>query len=150
MARFKQKIARVGPDILVEVPPEVSGALGKTGRIPVTGTLNEVPIRSTLMPAGAGRYQLYIGDRMKADAGVKVGDLVEVALELDTGTREQFMIPELEAALEAHPRAKAHFRELPLSHKKKIVNYLDSIESEAGQQENIDKLVAKLEQGRSL
>jgi len=57
---FTARIYKQGINPCVDVPPEVSTALGERGPIPVQGRLNGYPIRATLMPKGEGLYRLYI------------------------------------------------------------------------------------------
>jgi len=130
----------------VDVPPAVIAALGKTGLVPVAGTLNDVPVRTMLVPIGGGRYRLFINEKMRADAKVKVGDLIELILEIDTDSREQLLPPALEAAFEVHSRAKARFDTFPHSHKRQILNYLNSLKTPEALQLDIKKLLVKLEE----
>lgn len=70
MLRFAAPLAQLGPNPYVDVPPRVSTAFGRRGAVAVKRTLNAVPIRATLVPAGGGRHRLYVNGFMRKAAGV--------------------------------------------------------------------------------
>jgi hypothetical protein len=141
---FSATIYKVGVNPYVEVPENVSKCLKKTGYIPVTGTLNGFPIRATLVPVGNGRHRLYINTEMRKKANVTVGDLIHVALVLDTEPREVPMPTAFAAALESNEKAKAAFEKLPPSHQKEILAYLNYLKKPETLKRNIEKVIKSL------
>ncbi|NIS81617.1 MAG: DUF1905 domain-containing protein, partial [Anaerolineales bacterium] len=67
---FFAQIYKLGINPCVDVPTRVSEAFGVRGNVPVVGTLNDVEIRSTLVPIGGGRHRLYINTDMRKRANV--------------------------------------------------------------------------------
>jgi hypothetical protein len=65
LQRFSAKISKVVINPCVDVPESVSVFFGKRGNVPVVGTLNGYPIRTTLVPVGRGRHRLYINGEMR-------------------------------------------------------------------------------------
>lgn len=84
---FTARIRKRGANPYVDAPARMSAALGQRGAVPVRGTLNAVPIRATLVPAGGGRHRLYINGFMRKAAGVDVGDRVRLTLSPDGASR---------------------------------------------------------------
>ena len=60
--------------VCLDLPQEASAALGKRGRIPVTGTLNGVPIRTSVFPTGERGHFMLINKQMQNDARIGAGD----------------------------------------------------------------------------
>jgi uncharacterized protein YdeI (YjbR/CyaY-like superfamily) len=84
----------------------------------------------------------------RAGAGVAGGDEVEADLELDSAPREVTVPPELAAALDAEPAARATFDRLAYSNKSWHVLQVTGAKTEETRQRRITKSVEALKQGR--
>src|SRR5271170_2411158 len=60
----------------------------KPKHIPVIATVNHCSARTTLVPAGAGRYRLQINTALRKAGGADAGDVIGVTLQLDTAPRD--------------------------------------------------------------
>jgi hypothetical protein len=144
---FSGKIYKVGVIRFVDVPADVSRAIGDGAtQVPVEGEVEGVPLRSTLVSRGKGAYRLAIhGDirkKLKVDAGV----FVEIALRRDEESREPVLPPVLVLALRHSPKAQAHFRNMTTSLRRQIVRYLTSVKQQSTLERRVAKFVLLLEQ----
>ena len=145
---FAAKIYRVGLIRFVDVPPEISKALGTNAAcIPICGTVEGVPLRTTLVPRGNGRHRLAIHGDIRKKLRIDAGAVVEVSLELDEESREPELPPALILALKYAPRAAREFRGMTTALRRQIVRYLTSAKSEATIERRVAKFVARLERG---
>jgi hypothetical protein len=97
----------------VDVPEEIGRALekesGKKKHIPVIAIANGRSARTTLTPAGGGRYRLQFNATLRRAARTDVGDLVGVELRIDRESRALPVPDDLRDALKAHPKARKAF-----------------------------------------
>jgi hypothetical protein len=126
--QFQATIYKIWMMRHVDVPAEIGRALekesGKKKHIPVVATVNGRSTRTTLVPAGGGRYRLQIITSLrKAGGGVDAGDLIGVELKLDKEPREIPVPPELRAALKDYPKARKEFDRLPPGHRRQLLLY---------------------------
>lgn len=130
-----------------EVPPEVVEALGGGKRPAVTVTINGYTYRSTVFPYTEA-YMLGVSAEHRGPAGVKAGDEIEVTLALDTAPRELEIPPELAAALDADPVAKAFFDGLSYSNKRVFTLSVEGTNNPETKARRVDKAIALLREGR--
>jgi hypothetical protein len=142
--RFRAEIFRVGINPCVDVPQEVSAALGRKRYIPVVGTLNGAPFRSGLVSLGGGRHRLFIDTEMRRDAGVDVGDRAEMVLEYDPEPRIEPAPEQLTRSLEANPAAREAWEGLTPSRRKEILRYLNSLKRPESLHRNVEKVIQEL------
>jgi hypothetical protein len=131
----------------IEVPASAVEALGGSKRPAVTVTLDHYSYRSTVAPMGGGFWVGVNADHREA-SGLRAGDEVQVTLALDTAPRELEVPPELAAALEADPAAKAFFDGLSYSNRRVFtlsVEGTDNLETKA---RRVDKAIALMREGR--
>jgi hypothetical protein len=149
--RFMARIYRVWMMRHVNVPEETSRALvneltaGTKGKrvalstrstrasklqtpkyIPVVAIVNGKSSRTTLVPAGAGRYRLQINTELRKAAGADVGDLIGVVLRIDRSSRSLPVPPDLRAALAEHPKARKAFGRLAPGQLRQFILWFDS------------------------
>jgi hypothetical protein len=110
--RFEARLEAHGGGSFVTVPREVSERLGGRARIPVRGSLNGVPFRSSTMPMGDGGHCVGFRKDQRAAARVEIGDLVVVELARDDEERRVELPRELADALAAEPRLREAFEGL--------------------------------------
>src|SRR5712691_3411287 len=82
-----ERFAGVGTWTFLTLPFRVEDVFGKKGQVKVTGTINGVDYRSSLMPHGDGQHFLVVNKAIRDQAQVNVGDTVLVTMSLDTGER---------------------------------------------------------------
>ena len=70
----------------LSAPFDVEKTFGTRGRVPVRGTINGYPFRSSLMPMG-GCHRMVVNRAMREGAGVKAGDTVKAVMERDAAPR---------------------------------------------------------------
>jgi hypothetical protein len=115
--RFRTTIQQTGRTAMgFEVPVSAVEALAAGKRPPVTVTINGYTYRNTIAVM-SGAYMIGVSSEHRGPAGVGAGDEVDVELTLDTAPREVSVPPELAAALDADPAARATFDKLPHSHR---------------------------------
>jgi hypothetical protein len=81
--------------------------------IPVVATVNSTSIRTTLVPAGAGRYRLQFNAILRKAARADVGNVARVTLKLDLASRDLPIPLELEAATQRNRVVRREFNALP-------------------------------------
>ena len=146
--RFRATILQTGKTTAgIEVPPEVVEALGAGKRPPVRVTLNGYSYRTTVAVMG-GTYMISVSSEHRAASGLKGGDIVDVDLELDTAPREVSVPPELDAALDAEPAARATFDRLSYSNKSWHALQVTGAKTEETRQRRIAKSIEALRAGR--
>jgi hypothetical protein len=111
------------------------GAASKPARspkyIPVLAVVNGKMARTTLMPAGGGRFRMQVSTALRKAARADVGDLVGVELRLDRESRELAVPADLRAGLKAHPRAWKVFETLAPGYRRQVIAWFDSAKSPA-------------------
>jgi hypothetical protein len=146
--RFRTKMLTAGKTALgFEIPPEVIEGLGAGKRPPVLVTINGYTYRNTVAVYG-GVYMIGVSAENRAEAKVKGGDEADVDLELDTAPREVDVPPELQAALDADPAAKATFEKLSYSNKSWHALQVTTTNNPETRARRIEKNVAALREGK--
>lgn len=143
---FSGRIYKVGIIRYVDVPPDISRALGEGAtHVPVEGEVEATPVRTTLVSRGKGCYRLAIhGDirkRLKIDAGA----VVEVALRQDEASREPVLPPVMVLALRNSPKAQAEFRRMTTALRRQIVRYVMQVKQQSTLERRVATLMQSLE-----
>ena len=146
--RFRAIIQQNGKTAMgFEVPPEAVEALGAGKRPPVTVTINGYTYRNTVAVMG-GSYMIGVSSEHRGPAGVRGGEDVDIELELDTAPREVTVPPELQAALDADPAARATFDTLSYSNKSWHALQVTGTNNPETRARRVEKSIAALREGR--
>lgn len=96
--RFRASLVRLGNRVCMLLPRSAGARLGAAYRVPVRGTLNGYPVRTSVFRMREGVRMMLVNREMREQTGAGVGDRVDVALEIDLAART------------AVPRARARAR----------------------------------------
>jgi hypothetical protein len=140
--RFMATIYKIWMMRHVDVPDQVARKLqsqmrggqsaskrAKTARskyIPVVAVIGGKRVRTTIVPAGGGRYRMQINTAQRKAADVDWGDPVTVELRVDLASRTVPIPAGLRAALAKHPKARRGFDEMPPGHRRQFLLWLGS------------------------
>jgi hypothetical protein len=148
MVRFRTTILQAGKTAAgIRIPDEVVESLGAGKRPPVRVTINGYTYRNTVAVMG-GEYMVGVSNEHRQAYGIDGGDEVDVDIELYTAPREVTVPPELQAALDANPAARATFDKLSYSNKSWHALQVTGTKNEETRQRRIEKSIAALAEGR--
>lgn len=145
---FRSTIVQTGKTACgIQVPEAIVEALGGSRRPAVVVTLDHYSYRSTVAPMG-GEWWVGVNADHRAASGLKAGDEVQVTLELDTAPRELEVPAELEAALDADPRARAFFDGLSYSNRRVFTLSVEGTSNPETRARRVEKAIALMREGR--
>ncbi len=96
---FEAIVYKVGQLRCVDVPPEVSAALGTARKPPVRVRAASGEEQTSLVPKREGGHRLFLAAALRQAAGVDAGDRVRLEVRPDAKGGEPDLPPELVAAL---------------------------------------------------
>ena len=144
-ARFKAKLRESSSGSgghLIEVPDPVVAELGGGGRIPVRVTFDGVPYRGSIVRY-RGMTMIGVTKAVIAEAGVSVGETLEVVAENDDAPREVDLPDELAKALRAKRVTKA-WGELSFTRRKELATGVASAKRPETRTKRVEQAIAEL------
>jgi hypothetical protein len=144
MKRFEAVLEPLGQAAAVTLPFDPKAEWGKV-RAPVRGTIDGYPFTTTVARYGGVDY---LGFRLdvRAAAGVEVGDVVAIEVDLDTEERVVAVPEDLAAAL-ADTRVRDAFDRLSYTHQKEYVAWVEEAKREETRKTRISRSVELLQEG---
>ncbi len=140
-------IGQEGSQVAALKPPfDVVEVFGCKGRVPVKGTINGFPFRSSLMNMGDG-HMMAVNAEMRTGAKCKAGDTVKVAIELDEEAREVEVPAYLKKIINSDPQAKERWAKLSFTHQKEYVRAVEDAKREETRQRRIEQMMDALKKG---
>jgi len=143
--RFLATIYRIWMLRYVDVPEEIGRALekesGKKKHIPVVAMVNGRCTRTTLVPAGGGRYRLQFNATLRKAARADVGEVAGVELKIDREPRDLPVPPELAEALRSRARLRREFDRLPAGGRVQFLRYLLKARAPATREKRVKRLL---------
>jgi hypothetical protein len=116
-------------------------------RVPVRGTINGFPFRSSLMPMG-GCHGMAINKTMRDGAGIKAGDTVSVVMERDESERTVEVPPILKKELAKSKTAQTNWKGLSFTSQKEIVVSINGAKQEETRTRRLAKAMDILKAGK--
>lgn len=146
--RFQAKIQgrEAGVVAAIAPPVDVIEYFGTRARVPIRGTINGFPFRSSLMPCGNARM-MPVNQTLCRGAGVKPGDLVDVVMEQDREERTVEAPAELERELAKSKKARERWDGLAFTHKKEMANSITGAKQEETRTRRLVKVMKVLKSG---
>ena len=143
--KFKvQLLGQEGSSVAALKPPfDVVEVFQRKGRVPVKGTINGFPYRSSLMNMGDG-HMMVVNAELRAGAKCKAGDTVSIVMELDTEERTVELPAYLKKIIAACPNAKETWDKLSFTHKKEYVREIDGAKRPETRQKRIAAMMDAL------
>ena len=142
--RFRAELYAVGVNRCVDVPPEVSEALGGETHIRVGGRVGGEPFRSNLAPRGGGMHRLFVHSDIWRKLGVDVGDVVEVEIERDDEEWEITVPADLTEAMPEGSEALQAFQALTVPNRKRFIDRIEETKTPATRKRRIEQGVQLL------
>jgi hypothetical protein len=130
----------------LNAPFDVVETFGTRARVPVRGTINGFPFRSSLMPMG-GCHGMAVNKTMREGAKAKAGDAVDVVMERDQEERTVEAPPELNRELGQNMKAQARWEKLAFTHKKEMANCIRDAKQEETKKRRLAKVMQVLNSG---
>jgi hypothetical protein len=131
----------------ITIPFGVPATFGTRARVPVRGTINRHPFRSTLFPRG-GKFIMVVNKELRAAANVRGGETVSFTLERDDEPRIITPPADLARALKANSDAQAAWDKLSYTHRKEHVRAVEEAKRPETRARRIEKAVAQLAEGK--
>lgn len=144
--RFKTTVAQSGGRTYVMLPFNPNEVWGVKRRHYVTGSLNGCAVRGCLDSNGS-RFFLPLGAAWRRDNGVEAGAKVEVVLAAE-GPQSDALSPDIVAALDAEPQAKAFFDSLATFYRKNYIRWIESAKRPATRSARIAEMIRLLKAGK--
>ena len=112
--------------------------------IPVIARVNGHAARTTLLPAGGGRYRMQFNAVLRKAACADVGDVVRIELSHDRDPRELSVPDDLRAALNRHTKASKAFENAPPGLRRQMLKWMDSAKSEPARMRRIEAVIDRM------
>ena len=147
--KFKTKLEGMeGVEVAAMRPPfDVPIIFGTKARVPVRGTINGYPFRSSLSNMGDGHF-MAVNKEMRAGAKCKAGDLVEVVLHRDREERVVDVPDYIAKHIGSNKTAQATWESLSFTHKKEWVRAIEEAKKEETRQARLRKMMDALKAGK--
>ncbi len=131
--RFQAIIYKIWLLRYVDVPDEVGRALAQESRrqkhIPVVAMASGRSARTTLVPAGGGRYRLQLNTALRKAARADVGELIGIELCLDRKSRTLPVPDDLRQALRTRPKARTALEKMGPGTRRQLLLWLGKTKS---------------------
>jgi hypothetical protein len=147
--KFKVKLeGKEGSSVAwLNAPFDVVQVFGARARVPVRGTINGFPFRSSLMPMG-GCHGMAVNRTMREGAGVQAGDTVTVVLERDEAKRVVEIPPLLKKALAGNKAAQHRWKEQSYTNQKEMARSITEVKQEDTRLRRLAKVLDVLTTGK--
>lgn len=147
--RFNVKlIGQEGSQVAALKPPfDVPAIFGTKARVPVRGTINGYPFRSSLCNMGEGHFMV-VNAEMRVGGKCKAGDAVEVVLERDREKRVVEVPADLKKVIASDKKAQATWDSLSFTHQKEWVRAISEAKKEETRHSRIKKMMDALKAGK--
>jgi hypothetical protein len=144
--RFRAVVNRKegGEVCSINIPFDVEQTFGARGRVPVRGTINGAPFRSSVFRMGGDCHFMVVNREMREAAGLRGGETVPVTMERDTEARTVTPPPDLARALKANREAQAAWDRLSYTHQKEHVRAVEEAKKPETRRRRIEKAVEQL------
>ena len=130
----------------IHFPFDVEKTFGTRGHVPVRGTLNGAPFRSSIFKMG-GRHFMVVNRRLRAAAGVSGGETVPVTLERDAEPRVVSPPADFARALKSNNEAHAVWDKLSYTHRREHVEHIEDAKKPDTRRRRIEKSIRTLSAG---
>lgn len=142
---FEAKLEIIGINPFVYLPQEALSEILKRakkekGKIPVKGRVNNIDYTQTLLRY-KGEWRLYINTKMLKNSPQRIGELLQITIQIDTETRIITPHPQLMQALQNNSVAEKKFNELTPSLKLEIIKYISFLKTEESINRNVEKAI---------
>jgi hypothetical protein len=131
----------------LSAPFDVEKTFGTKARVPVRGTINGFPFRSSLMPMG-GCHRMVVNKQIRDGAGVKAGDTVTVVMEKDEATRTVEVPDLLKKELPKSKTAQVNWERLSFTHQKEMARSITEVKQEETRVRRLAKVMDVLKNGK--
>jgi hypothetical protein len=147
--RFRALIERKeGSEVCaIHFPFDVEKTFGARGHVPVRGTLNGAPFRSSIFKMG-GRHFMVVNRKLRAASGVSGGETVTVTVERDSEPRGVTPPADFARALKLNQDAQATWDGLNYTHRREHVEHIEEAKRPETRQRRIEKSIAQLAAGK--
>jgi len=148
--RFRAVINRKegGEVCAIDIPFDVEKTFGARNRVPVRGTLNGAPYRSSVFKMGGDCHFMVVNRQLRAAAGVKGGETVPVTMERDTEERVITPPADFASALKANKDARATWDKLSYTHQREHVQHIEEAKKPETRERRIEKSIETLASGK--
>jgi hypothetical protein len=151
MPQYKFTTKVIGHDSIdaagIKPPFDVVEVFQRKGRVPVKGTINGFPFRSSLMNMGDG-HCMAVNAQMRAGAKCKAGDRVEVVMELDEEKRVVEVPAYLKKIINGDAKAKEFWGTLSFTHQKEYVREIESAKRPETREKRVAAMMDALHNSR--
>lgn len=146
--RFQAKIQgrEAGVVAAIAPPVDVIEWFGTRARVPIRGTINGFPFRSSLMPMG-GCHRMPVNKTLCQGAAVQPGDFVDVVMERDEEERTVEIPPELKRELAKNKKAQERWEKLSFTHRKEMAIAISEAKQEETKKRRLVKVMQVLKTG---
>ena len=141
---FRGVLYAVGVNRCVDVPAEVSEALGGETHIRVRGTVGGEEFRSNLAPRGGGKHRLFVHSGIWRKLSIDVGDFVDIEIEHDDEEWEIAVPADLAEAMPAGSEAQEAFHALTVPNRKRFIDRIEGSKTPATRKRRIKQGVQLL------
>jgi hypothetical protein len=130
----------------LSAPFDVVETFGTRARVPVCGTINGFPYRSSLMPMD-GCHRMIVNREIREGAGVKAGDTVTVVMKRDSAPRS-VTPPPLKKELAKSKAAQANWEKLSYTHQKEMARSIIEVKQDETRIRRLAKVMGVLKNGK--
>ena len=135
----------------VDVPFDLKETYGKGNLVPILATFNGTErYQGQLEMMGGAHPMLLVRSDVRSRLGVKIGDRIQVRLELDTAPRVVALPDDAVAAVGANPAASATWEGLSPGNRREYVRWIEEAKRPETRQRRVEETVRKLAAGEKL
>lgn len=128
----------------ITVPFDVKAVFGTSARVPVRGTINGTPFRSSIFPQVGQSHYMVVNKVIRDSAKIQGGEMITVAIERDEEPRTITAPDDLLQALSIHPVAQTRWTKLSYSHQKEYVQAIEDAKRPETRTRRIEKTIEAL------
>ena len=133
----------------IRVPFDVQKVFGTRARVPVRGTINGFPFRSSIFPMGGeGCHFMAVNRETREGAGIRGHETVSVVMERDDEPRAVAPPADFLRALKADKAARETWERLSYTHRKEHVRAVEGAKRPETRARRIGKSISMLAAGK--
>jgi Bacteriocin-protection, YdeI or OmpD-Associated/Domain of unknown function (DUF1905) len=148
--RFRALVERRegGEVCSISIPFDVEKTFGGRNRVPVRGTINGAPFRSSVFRMGGDCHFMVVNRQMREAAGLSGGETVPVTMERDTEPRTIEPPTDFARALKGNKDAQATWDKLSYTHRREHVEHIEEAKRPDTRQRRIENSIRLLAAGK--